>query len=187
MNVVLRKPMTLPEFLDWEDRQEIKHEFDGFAPVAMTGGTVAHAMVGRNLVAILVARLRGRPCQPFGSDLKIQVGGSVRYPDAFVVCSPVPPNAKIVHDAVVIFEVLSDSTARTDRGRKNEEYRDTPSVLRYVMLEQDSMRATVFAREDGRWVGSILSGDAMLAMPEIGIEIPLAELYEGIDFPPETA
>jgi Uma2 family endonuclease len=187
VNVVLRRHMSLDEFLDWEDRQELKHEFDGFAPVAMTGGTVAHATIGRNLVTVLVTRLRGKPCQAFGSDLKIQVAGSIRYPDAFVVCSPVAPGAKVISDPVVIFEVLSDSTARTDRRRKDEECRDTPSVLRYVMLEQDSMRATMFAREDGRWVGSILSGEAVLAMPEIGVEVSLAELYEDIDFPPETA
>ena len=187
VSVVRRKPMTLAEFLDWEERQEFKHEFDGVGPVAMTGGTIAHAIIGRNLVATLITLLRGKPCQPFGSDLKLQVGGSIRYPDAFVVCKTVAPKDKVVHDPVVIFEVLSDSTAHTDRGRKNEEYRDTPSVMRYVMLEQDSMRATVFAREDGRWVGSILSGDSVLAMPKIGIEIPLAELYEGVDFPPEAA
>ena len=187
MNVVLRRPMSLAEFLAWEERQEFKHEFNGVAPVAMTGGTIAHAIIGRNLVATLVTRLRGKPCQPFGSDLKIQVAGSVRYPDASVVCRPVAPKDKVVHDPVVVFEVLSDSTAHTDRGRKNEEYRDTPSVMRYVMLEQDSVRATVFARKEGDWVGSILSGASVLAMPEIGIEIPLAELYEGVDFPPETA
>ncbi len=178
--------MSLAEFLDWEDRQEIKHEFDGFGPVAMTGGTVEHAVISGNLVAALVSRLRGAPCRAYGSDLKIEVAGSIRYPDAFVACSQASHHAKVVNDPVVVFEVLSDSTARTDRGRKNEEYRDTPSVMRYVMLEQDSMRATIFARENGRWIGSILSGDAVLAMPEIGIEVPLAELYEGVAFPPET-
>lgn len=65
-------------------------------------------------------------------------------------------------------------------GVKNEEYRDTPSIQRYVMLEQDRQAATVFARAGGDWVGHIVSGDAILAMPEIDIEIPLAEPYEGV-------
>ena len=39
MNVVLRKPMTLEAFLAWEERQELRYEFDGFQPIAMTGGT----------------------------------------------------------------------------------------------------------------------------------------------------
>ncbi len=38
-------PITLAEFLAWEERQELRHEFDGFAPVAMTGGTRAHETI----------------------------------------------------------------------------------------------------------------------------------------------
>ena len=90
MSAVLQAPMTLDAFLDWENRQEVKYEFDGFQPVAMTGGTAAHAMIQRNLIGLLHNRLRGHRCQVFGSELKIQAGHSIRYPDAFVVCSPVP-------------------------------------------------------------------------------------------------
>lgn len=181
MNVALRQRMSLADFLAWEERQELRHEFDGFEVYAMVGGTAAHAIVQRNLVTALTLRLRGRVCQAFGSELKIEVAGSIRYPDAFIVCTPVAPTTKVVTDPVVIFEVLSESTARVDRVTKNAEYRATASVRRYVMLEQDSQAATVFAREDDRWVGSLLTGDAVLAMPEIGIEVPLAELYEGLD------
>jgi Uma2 family endonuclease len=181
MNIALRRPMSLAEFLAWEERQELRYEFDGFQPVAMVGGTAAHATVQRNLVTALTNRLRGSRCQPFGCELKIEVAGSIRYPDAFVVCTPVERNAKVVHDPVVIFEVLSPGTARVDRVTKNAEYRQTDSILRYVMLEQDSQAATVFAREGDRWVGSLLTGEAVLSMPEIGIEVPLAELYDGLD------
>ena len=88
---------------------------------------------------------------------------------------------------VVIFEILSEGTERQDRITKNEEYRRTPSVQRYVMLEQDEPAATVFAREGERLVGTLLKGDAILAMPEIGIEIPLAEFYEGPAFATPSA
>jgi Uma2 family endonuclease len=181
MNVALRQRMSLAEFLAWEERQELRYEFDGFQANAMVGGTAAQAVVQRNLIAALASRLRGKPCQPFGSELKIEVAGSIRYPDAFVVCSPAAPKATVVSDPVVIFEVLSESTGRVDHVTKNAEYRATASVQRYVMLEQDSLAATVFARVGDRWVGSLLTGDAVLAMPEIGIEVPLAKLYEGLD------
>ena len=59
----------------------------------MTGGTAAHERIKVNLLIALGSRLRGKPCQPFGSDLKIRVGDSIRYPDAFVVCTPVPPKS----------------------------------------------------------------------------------------------
>jgi Uma2 family endonuclease len=182
MNVALRRPMTLAEFLAWEERQELCFEFDGFAPRAMVGGTAAHSAVQINLITALAGRLRERPCRVFGSHLKIEVAGSIRYPDAFVVCTPVPRDAKVVRDPVVIFEVLSESTGDTDRIVKNREYRDTPSVRRYVMLEQDRIGATVFARDGDDWTGHVLADGDVLAMPEIGIEIPLAELYADLDF-----
>ena len=182
MNVALRRPMSLDDFFDWEERQELRYEFDGFQPVAMTGGTFTHAAIQRNLIMALGNRLRGNPCQALGSELKIAVAGSIRYPDAFVVCSPVARDATVVTDPVVVFEVLSPSTSTTDSIVKNQECRDTASVRRYVMLEQDIQGAIIFARAGDDWVGHVVSGDAVLAMPEIGIELPLGELYEGVSF-----
>ena len=182
MNVALRQRMTLQQFLAWEERQELRYEFDGFSPVAMTGGTAGHEIICLNLTASLLARLRGKPCRPYGSNLKIEVMGRIRYPDAFVACGPVARSSTVITDPVVIFEVLSESTARTDRIDKNREYASTASVRRYVMLEQDQIAATVFERVGDAWVGGILAADDTIRMPEIGIEIPLAELYEGLDF-----
>jgi Uma2 family endonuclease len=182
VSVALQRPMSLDEFLAWEERQELRWEYDGLAPMAMTGGTAEHSAIQRNIYIAVGARLRGQPCQVYTSDLKIGVAGSIRYPDAFVVCSGVPRGTLVVTDPVVVFEVLSPGTASTDIGAKNEEYRDTPSIQRYVMLAQDRQQATVFARVGDDWVGHIVSGDGVLQMPEIGITVPLTELYEGISF-----
>jgi Uma2 family endonuclease len=182
MNVALRTPMTLAQFLMWEERQEQRWEFDGFRPVAMTGGTIAHSAIQANLLSCLVARLRGSACRPHGSHLKIEVAGSIRYPDAFVVCTPVPPRATVVHDPAVVFEVLSESTAGNDLVVKNAEYRATPSILHYVVLQQTSAAAMLFSRKGDDWVSDLLAGEAaVLRLPGIGIEIPLAEIYEGLD------
>jgi len=108
--------------------------------------------------------------------------GHVRYPDGMVLCSPVDRTATVVYDPVVVFEVLSPSTARDDRIVKAREYQATPSVQRYVMLEQDGVSATVYARSGETWTHEILIADSILALPEIGVELPLAELYEGVVF-----
>ena len=99
-----------------------------------------------------------------------------------VVCSPVDPTAKVVHDPVVIFEVLSPSTAAKDRIVKAREYQATPSVKRYVMLEQERIGATVLARVQDGWRALVLKDEDTLDMPEIGLTIPLAEFYEGLTF-----
>ena len=189
MNVPLRRSMTPDEFLAWEGGQEARLEFDGFQPVAVdetdvspeVGGTAAHSAIQRNLAISVGGRLRGGPCRFYGSDLKVEVDGSVRYPDGMVVCTPVPPRATVVHDPVVLFEVLSDGTQAKDRSEKNREYRATASVRRYVMLEQDRVMATVFHREGDDWVGHVHYEGAVLAMPEIGVEVPLDELYADVD------
>jgi Uma2 family endonuclease len=86
-------------------------------------------------------------------------------------------------EPVVIFEVLSEHTARTDRMVKNREYAGTASVRRYVMLEQTAVEGMMFSRTaDGEdWVGHILDAYAVLRLPEIGIELPLAVLYDTVD------
>ena len=107
MNLALRKPMTLAEFLEWEEGQPLRYEFDGVGPVAMVGGSVRHAQIQRNLAFALTARLRGKPCQFLGSDLKIQTEEDhARYPDGIVICSPLTGSETIVDAPVVIFEVL---------------------------------------------------------------------------------
>ena len=183
MNLALRKPMTLAEFLEWEERQPMRYEFDGVGPVAMTGGTYGHSTIQGNLATALGGRLRGKRCRFHGSDLKFQVAeGHVRYPDGMVLCSPVDRTATVVYDPVVVFEVLSPSTASDDRIVKAREYQATPSVQRYVMLEQDGVSATVYARSGETWTHEILIANSILALPEIEVELPLAELYEGIVF-----
>lgn len=183
MNVALRRPLSLDDFLGWERRQELRYEFDGVQAVAMTGGTIEHSAIATNLVVALQSRLRGGPCRAFRSDVKIIVAGRVRYPDAVVTCSPPARGTDIIPNPVIVFEVLSPSTASVDRIEKNEEYRATPSIQRYVMLEQTRQAATVFARAGEDWAGHVLTGAALLAMPEIGVELPLAELYVDVEFP----
>jgi Uma2 family endonuclease len=99
-----------------------------------------------------------------------------------IICPAADRAATLVRDPVVVFEVLSPSTAREDRIVKAREYQATPSVRRYVMLEQDGIGATVYARSGETWTLEILVAGAVLSLPEIGVELPLAELYEGLAF-----
>ena len=185
MSSALRKPMTLDDFLAWEERQLTRWEFDGFAPVAMTGGTQEHSIVQANLITALSNRLRGGRCRAHGSDFKIEADGSIRYPDAFVQCTPSQRGSTVATQPVVVFEILSPSTSRTDRIVKAREYGNTASIQRYVILEPTAMAATVFTRTTGVWAATVAEGTVELDMPEIGISLPLADLYIDVEFPPE--
>jgi Uma2 family endonuclease len=175
------KPMTVEEFLAWEERQELRYEFDGLRAVAMTGGTVAHEVIGQNLRTELAIRLRGSGCVVLGPNTKIEVAGRIRYPDALIVCSPLDRKATVITDPIMVFEVLSDSTAHIDYFEKLREYTATPSIQRYVILDQDRIAATVFVRDADRMVvQTVVRGDT-LGLPEIDVEIPVDDLYRGVE------
>src|ERR1700712_2939807 len=186
MTVALRQPMTIVEFLVWEERQELRWEFDGFHPLAMTEDNRSHAIISGNICFAVQTRF-GTQCRVFGPTMKTEVSGSIRYPDAFVACTPGPAKQTVITDPVVVFEVLSESTSRIDRIEKLREYSATPSIQRYVILEQDAIAAMVFVRKGTDLVAEALMSDDILRMPEIEIEVPMAEFYTDIDLSDQAA
>jgi Uma2 family endonuclease len=178
--------MTRAAFLDWAGTQEIPYEFDGANHVALNGATIHHGRIRGGLHAALRARLIGGRCELLGPQIGIATTGeAVRYPDALVTCTRTPGAARLVCDPVVVFEVLSPTSGRTDRIEKVREYHAVASILRYVILEHTSAALTVFERRGASdpWIATALTADEILAMPEIGIEIPVAELYQDVDLP----
>ncbi len=184
MNVALRKPMTHEQFFAWAEAQEARHEFDGFQPVAMTGGTNDHGIIAGNINFQLRLRLRGGPCMPMGPEGGgvATSGNKIRYPDATVTCTKLEGRGRLVANPIIVFEVVSDSTKGDDRVSKLREYHAVPSIKRYVIAEQTSIGLAVFSREaDEPWSATALIEGDTLPLPEIGIEIPVSELYEGVD------
>lgn len=152
MDVAIRKPcMTRGQFLDWAQARDVRYEFDGFQPVAMTGGTRDHSRIAQNLYLALGVRLKGTGCEPLGPDAGIAtVNDAVRYPDAVVTCTKGFGLDRLIPGGVVVFEVLSPTSGRIDRIEKAREYRAVQSIRRYVILEYTSIGLTVLSRSGGR-------------------------------------
>jgi Uma2 family endonuclease len=174
---ILREPWSVAQFLEWEDRQEGKHEFNGSRIIEMTGGTRAYQRIVTNLIRFFEdhldpARFDAAP------EMRIELGGKVRYPDVAVVAGRVPNAVKTLRDALVLFEVLSEETSETDLVHKRAEYAGLPSIRRYVILEQERVAATVLERVPRGWWESELSSGS-LDVPEFGFSLPLAAIYRG--------
>jgi Uma2 family endonuclease len=187
MNVPLRKAWTQEQFFAWAEHQDTRYEFDGFQPVAMTGGSLNASAIGVNLIASLYARLRGGGCRPLGPDAGIETtNNAIRYPDALVTCTKFNPDDLAVGGTVVVFEVVgrTPESSRRDRIVKVREYAAVPSIRRYVILESSSIGLTVMERSapDLVWQTTVHTHEDILRMPEIGIEIPVSEFYDGIEF-----
>ena len=174
-----RPPATLAEFLAWERQQAVRYEWDGVQPVAMVGGSFAHTEIASRLYDVLRPALRGGPCTVVRADLKVltERGTRARYPDLAVTCAPIRPGDDAVPEPVLIVEVLSDTTAAADRGAKRAEYAALPSLRRYVMLAQDQALALVCDAAGGFEERAVRDG---LELPEFGLSVPLAPLYEDL-------
>jgi len=108
--------------------------------------------------------------------MRIEVAGRIRYRTQ-------PGSAErdpSFETRLLCFELLSAGTSRIDRIEKLREYQATPSIRRYVLLEQDSTAVTVFSRLGSDWIAHALTEGDVLQMPEIDIEIPLAEIYADV-------
>jgi Uma2 family endonuclease len=132
MNIAVpHSPLTSPEeYLSGEEAGAQRHECLNGVVCAMARATQRHNEIAGNIFAALHSRLRGKPCHPYGSDrlVRVQSGDDLRFyhPDVSIICRPAGPEARVQEDPRVVFEVLSDSTARTDTGEKRMAYLTIP-------------------------------------------------------------
>jgi Uma2 family endonuclease len=178
MNLVLREKWTVERFLDWEDQQEGKHEFDGTQIIEMTGGSRAHQRIVGNLLRLLDDGLDPDRFDAI-QEMRIDVGGKIRYPDVLVVASPVSEDTRTLHDAVVIFEVLSEDTADRDLGPKLAEYLRLLSIGRYVLVDQHRMFVASRERTPSDRNTTELTREA-LNLPELGVSPAIEAIYRRV-------
>ncbi len=183
--------ISVDEYLAGELVAQVKHEYVAGVVYAMTGASNQHNRIATNSVISLGMRLRGKKCRPYNSDTKVrvQLPTQVRfyYPDASVVCQSNPPDDSYQDSPVVIVEVLSKSTRRIDQGEKKDFYLSIPTLRVYLLVEPQIAKVVAFRRTDQGFESEVYQGlEAIIPLPEIGVDLPLSELYEGAEFTPEV-
>lgn len=182
--------ISAEDYLASELISPVKHEYLGGVVYAMAGARNLHNTIATNVLAFLHARLRGQPCRPFNSDAKVRVRlpTHVRfyYPDTSVVCRANPPTDSFQDEPAVVVEVLSRKTRRIDEGEKKDAYLTIPSLSVYLLVEQELAAVVAYRRTEQGFVREDYSEtDAVIPLPEISAELPLAEIYDGVEFVPE--
>lgn len=189
----IRKPrMTDEEYLAFERASPERHEFVDGEIFLMTGGSRTHSELGVRLVMAFGNRLRRGPCKVYSHDLRVQVRDQSRYfyPDMVIVCGGVQTRDDVRKDTVlnpgVIAEVLSPSTESMDRGTKLRHYRLIDSLRTYLLVSQSEPLIERYERAGDFWAYTELRGmDAILKLDSPAIEIPLAEIFEDVEFSPD--
>lgn len=181
--------MSVEDYLAAEELAETKSEYiDGWVR-AMTGATVRHNMVKMNCAFILCGALKGKPCRPFDSDMRLRIdrrhSKRYYYPDLQVVCDSNAPTDTSQDHPVLIIEVLSPSTRAYDLDEKLAAYLKLPSLQCYLMLEQHMPFAIAMRRTPDGFLRETYEGvDAKIELPFIDCILPMSEIYDGIEFTP---
>ena len=136
--------------------------------------------------------LKGTPCRVAESNLRIRIPRRPQcvYPDASIICGPLQfdpqdnPRHTIVNPKVII-EVLPPSTEAYDRGDKFTQYREIDSLEEYILISQTRPSVESFLRQpDGAWSFLNFTGLELAAkIRSLGIVIPMAEIYAGVEWP----
>jgi Uma2 family endonuclease len=162
-----------------------RHEYVRGEVFAMTGTTDRHNLIAQNFCFALREGLRGGPCQVFMESVKLRLDAAdcVYYPDLMVTCSANDAAERLVkREALLVVEVLSESSAAFDRGGKFADYRSLPSLAEYVVVEQDHARVEVFRRgERGEWILHPYGPGEQARLSSLGLDVPVDSIYEGID------
>lgn len=179
--------VSVEEYLKAERESTVKHEYLGGVVYAMSGGRNRHNLIAGNVFGAFWTRLRGQPCRPFNSDTKIRVRlpGHTRfyYPDASVVCRPNPVDDMYQDAPALVLEILSDSTRRLDLAEKKDAYLTLASLELYLLAEQKVPALILYRRTDEGFQREVHTGlEATVPLPELGIDLPLAEVYDGVTF-----
>jgi Uma2 family endonuclease len=180
--------VTAEQYLVIDRAAEFRHELLDGEIVALPGGSVRHSSVKMNLAIEVGTSLRGTSCRAFDSDLRVRVSPNMyAYPDITVVCGKLvlaDERQDILLNPQVIFEVLSPSTEHYDRGLKFRRYREIESLTDYILVDQDQTRMEQFTRGDANtWtLHDHQRADEVLRIASIGIALPIAGIYEGIEF-----
>lgn len=180
-----QKVVTAEEYLKLERNSKRKHEFFDGEIVAMAGASLKHNIISSNLMIEIGGKLKGSPCRPFASDMRVKAKRSYFYPDIVVSCQDrefESDSEDTLLNPRVIIEILSKSTKLTDRNLKFDSYLSIETLTDYILVEQNSIRVEHYQRNGSVWNVVILSNpEDKLIFNSINCELTLAEIYNEVN------
>lgn len=167
------------DYLAGEPDSAIKHEYIDGAVYAMAGASANHNLICINMVTALSVHLKGKPCRPFASDMKVKIGSRYFYPDVLVDCAEYAGDDQFTETPTLIVEVLSKSTRRMDETVKRSSYSQIDSLQEYLLIEQDIVDVELVRRSNGWRSEHFFMGD-QFTLESVGLTLSVAEIYDRV-------
>jgi Uma2 family endonuclease len=184
---------TPEEYLALEETAEYKSEYCDGLIIPMTGASTNHNHISLNMSIALRLALKGLDYNVFMGDVRLWMPKKrfYTYPDVMVILGK-PEYYNNRKDTVinpqVIIEVLSKSTKGYDRSDKFQFYQTLPTFQEYILIDQSRIYVEQYCKlANKRWSYSQYDEeDTALVFNFFQVEVPLADMYEKVDFEAES-
>lgn len=194
------KAMSVEEYHRLEQLSpDRKYEYINGVAYMMSGGSIEHDQIRRNIESALARQLRTGPCRVFGVDVQVLLGTKKNgrphfvYPEATVSCeeSDRRRGNTLIEAPRVVVEVLSPSTEGRDRGIKFRAYQQCPTIQEIVLVNQYLRYVEVWQRNEDEpenpkaWRYRHYGAGEAVELVSINIQIPVEDIYLDVDFAEE--
>lgn len=180
---------SLDEYRTLEETAEFRSEYHDGRIIPMSGGTINHNRLVRNLVRILDTAFRQKPYEVFTSDLRLWIPQYRKgtYPDLMAIAeNPVFNDNRTdeILNPCLIVEVLSKSTESYDRGDKFLYYRSIPEFREYLLVSQSEYFIEHYRKiGEGQWLLQEYRGNEVeIALESVEVSLVIQHVYEGVNF-----
>lgn len=181
--------MSVEEYLAFEEQSPIRYEYVDGAIYAMTGASKNHAWITKNFCYWFEHHLMESKCEPYITEVKVKARSTrYYYPDIVVTCEAATEEVEdpyLVVQPILLVEVLSPSTQRTDKVEKFNTYQQIPGLLEYVIVAQDEIKVEIYRhRKAGdAWQGEVFTEPTeQITFDSIGLSLTTADIYRRVTF-----
>lgn len=178
---------TVEEYLEMERASDVKHEYYQGEIFAMSGAGNNHNEIFTNVFGDLCLQLKGKPCRPYGSDMRMYIPENTlyTYPDISIYCSkPTSPNNDNRTNPTIIIELLSSSTRSYDLGKKFELYKAIPTLKEYILIDSERIGVKSWRiNKYNYWEPEeykTLQGTVLI--PTVAVSLSMQDIYDGVKF-----
>jgi len=184
-----KRHFSVAEYLAMEKASQEKHEYFQGEIFSMAGASTNHNEIFTNFFLEIGIKLKGKPCRPYGSDLRTQIvaNGLFTYPDISIYCNDLSKSDvddESFIEPTVIIEILSPSTKDYDRGHKFDLYKEIPTLKEYILIDSESVLVESFHLDEKQnWeLFKYLQMEDSLKIISIGFEVALSDIYNRVRF-----
>ena len=181
--------LTVEEYIAFEERSEIRHEFINNQLIPKPGTTLIHNTICLNLSFLLRILLKNQGFKFFQENVKVQIAANkdYTYPDVVVTNNPLDLNgtdAYFVKYPSVIFEVISKTSRIDDQVDKFIRYKNIETLQNYILVDSEKVLVKVrYKTPAGDWeANTYLQADAQFPVPALGLDLAIDAVYEGVSF-----